>query len=140
MSKKFFFVCRYWNIHKPARSCWKICAKAKMAMKFRCKYHFFQPLWLAKRVIPISHTQQMNNTQNTVISPNFLVLKFCGKAQFLHIFGQSSEPTWKLCLSTKIPLNKISWSYGIFRSEKHDHFLHPVDESTNTILQPELDT
>ena len=86
--KSFFFVCRYWNIHKPAKSCWKICTKAKMVMKFRCKYHFFQPLWLAKRVIPISHTQQMNNTQNTVTSPNFLVLKFCGKAQFLHIFGR----------------------------------------------------
>ena len=26
--------------------------------------------------------------QNTVISPNFLVWKFCGKAQFPHSFGR----------------------------------------------------
>ena len=55
-------------------------------------------------------------------------------------FGESPEPTWKLCLSTKISPDKISWSYSIFRCEKHDHFLHPVDESAYTILEPELDT
>ena len=26
--------------------------------------------------------------KNTLISPNFLVWKFCGKAQFLHSFGR----------------------------------------------------
>ena len=30
----------------------------------------------------------MVNTKNTVISPNFLVWKFRGKAQFLHNFGR----------------------------------------------------
>ena len=29
--------------------------------------------------------------QNTVISPNFLVWKFCGKAQFLHSFGRIAQ-------------------------------------------------
>ena len=29
-----------------------------------------------------------NTAKNTVISPNFLVCKFCGKAQFLHSFGR----------------------------------------------------
>ena len=29
-------------------------------------------------------------TKNTVISPNFLVWKFCGKAQFPHSFGRLS--------------------------------------------------
>ena len=29
--------------------------------------------------------------KNTVISPNFLVRKFCGKAQFLHSFGQIAQ-------------------------------------------------
>ena len=42
---------------------------------------------------------KMNTAKNTVISPNFLVWKFCGKAQFLHSFGQitvffSMKQTW----------------------------------------------
>ena len=39
--------------------------------------------------------------KNTVISPKFLVWKFCGKAQFLHSFSDSPETMWKLCLSVK---------------------------------------
>ena len=31
---------------------------------------------------------KMNTAKNTVISPNFLVWKFCGKAQFLQNFGR----------------------------------------------------
>ena len=29
-----------------------------------------------------------NTAKKTVISPNFLVWKFCGKEQLLHIFGR----------------------------------------------------
>ena len=52
-------------------------------------------------------------TKNSVISSNFLVLRFCGKAQFPHSFPETMR---KLCLSTKFPHQKIRWNYGIFRS------------------------
>ena len=39
--------------------------------------------------------------KNTVISPNFLVWKFCGKAQFLRSFSDLPKTMWKLCLSVK---------------------------------------
>ena len=50
--------------------------------------------------------------KNTVISPNFLVWKFCGKAQFPHSFGRNYAET--------VPFHKIStpqeirWNYGFF--------------------------
>ena len=34
--------------------------------------------------------------KNTVISPNILMWKFCGKAQFPHSFGRRSETEWDL--------------------------------------------
>ena len=36
------------------------------------------------------------NAQNAVISPNFLVWKFCGEAQSLHSFGQNCAFPQKL--------------------------------------------
>ena len=45
--------------------------------------------------------------ENTVISPNSLVWKFC---------GNSSKTMRKLCLSTKFPHQEIKWNYSIFRS------------------------
>ena len=50
--------------------------------------------------------------KNTVISPNLLVWKFCGKVQF---------PLRKLCLSTKFSHQKIRWNYGIFRSDRYGY-------------------
>ena len=47
--------------------------------------------------------------KNTVISPDFLVWKFCGKAQFPHMR--------KLCLSAKYPHHEISWNYDVFCSD-----------------------
>ena len=35
--------------------------------------------------------------KNTVISPDFLVWEFCGKAQFLHSFGRFAPNYGKLC-------------------------------------------
>ena len=52
-------------------------------------------------------------TENTVISADFLVWKFCGKAQFT---GDPTEPMRKLCLSTKFPHQEIRSNYGILRS------------------------
>ena len=45
-------------------------------------------------------------TENTVISADFLVWKFCGKAQFPHSFGRIAI----------IPHQEIRWSHGIFCS------------------------
>ena len=40
--------------------------------------------------------------KNTVVSPNLLVLKYCGKAQFLHKFGRFA------CLCAKtVPFYKV---------------------------------
>ena len=52
-----------------------------------------------------------NTAYNTVISPNYMVFKFCGKAQF------PSETTRKLSLSTKFSHREIRWNSGILRSE-----------------------
>ena len=46
--------------------------------------------------------------KNTVISPNFLVQKFCGKEQFPHSFGRFARNMRKLFLSTKFPHQEIS--------------------------------
>ena len=54
--------------------------------------------------------------KNTVISPNFMVWKFCAKAQFPHSLGESPETMRKLCLSTKFPHQEIKWNYDIFLS------------------------
>ena len=58
----------------------------------------------------------LDPAKNRVISPNFLVWKFCGKAQFPHSFGELPETMRKLYLSTKFPHQEITWNYGIFRS------------------------
>ena len=44
-----------------------------------------------------------NTPKNTVISPNFLVCEFCGKAQFPHSFGRIARN----CAET-VPFHKIS--------------------------------
>ena len=54
-----------------------------------------------------------------MISPNFLVWKFCEKAQFPHSFGRARKIMRKLCLSTKFPHQEIRWNHGILRSAKH---------------------
>ena len=54
--------------------------------------------------------------KNTVVSPDFLVWKFCGKAKFPHSFGDSPETMQKLCLSAKFLHQEIRWNNGIFRS------------------------
>ena len=52
--------------------------------------------------------------KNAVLSPNFLVWKFCGKAQFRIVSGESPKTMRKLCLSIKFPHQEIRWKYGIF--------------------------
>ena len=50
-------------------------------------------------------------TKNTVISPNFLVWKFCGIA-----VSYSPKTLRKLSLSTKFPHQEIRLDWSIFRS------------------------
>ena len=44
-----------------------------------------------------------NTIKNTVISPNFLVWKFCGKSQFPHSFGRFARN-----YAETVPFHKIS--------------------------------
>ena len=44
--------------------------------------------------------------------------KFCGKANFRIVSGDSPETILKLCLFTKFPHQEIRWNYRIFRSKK----------------------
>ena len=46
--------------------------------------------------------------KNTLISPNFLVRKFCGKAQFPHSFGRFARNY----AETEFPQNFHSWKSG----------------------------
>ena len=46
---------------------------------------------------------ELNIAKNTVISPDFLVWKFCGKAQFPHSFGRIAQN-----YAETVSLHKIS--------------------------------
>ena len=56
------------------------------------------------RGIFIVEEAKTTTAKNTVIPPNFLVWKFCGKAQFPHSFGQIARnyaetlPFHKICV------------------------------------------
>ena len=54
-----------------------------------------------------------NTSKNTVILPNFLVWKFCGKGQFLHSFGRFAQNYAKT-----VSFHKMSTpgNYGILRT------------------------
>ena len=64
------------------------------------------------------HVGQWFTTKNTVISPNFLVWKFCGKAQFPNSFGQIAQN-----YAETVPFHKISKqirrNYGILRKDEY---------------------
>ena len=59
----------------------------------------------------------IRHCEKCVTSPNFLVWKFCGKAQFSHSFGRLRQ---KLCGNGAFPQNfhtrKLGENYGVFRS------------------------
>ena len=58
---------------------------------------------MMRRIVSLSGNFQvalLNTAKNTVISPNFLVWKFCGKAQFPHSYGRP-----KLCRNCAFPQN-----------------------------------
>ena len=62
----------------------------------------------------------VTTVKNTVSSRNFLVWKFCGKAQLLHSFGQFA---------------RIMWNYGLFSSARsHISYRSLVQTYSNRIF------
>ena len=57
-----------------------------------------------------------NTTNNTVISRNFLMWKFCRKAQFPYSFGRFARNYAKTVPFHKISHQEIRRNYGILRS------------------------
>ena len=55
----------------------------------------------------------MDTAKNTVISPDFLVWKFCGKAQFLDSFGRFARNYAEIVSFRKIsaPGNQVKLRY-----------------------------
>ena len=82
--------------------------KSRMLRWNKCE--IFQDAMLMLRSITL-----INTAKNTVISPNFLMWKFCGMHSFRIVSGESPETMRKLCLSTKFPHQGIRWNYGISR-------------------------
>ena len=56
------------------------------------------------------------SAKNTVISRNFLVWKFCGKAQFPHSFKRLARNYVETVPFHKISHQEITWNYSILRS------------------------
>ena len=64
-----------------------------------------------------SLVQAMNTAWNNVISPNFLVLKFCGKTQYPHRSGAFPKNfhAWKLGdITVFYPVKGIKFSFKNF--------------------------
>ena len=84
------------------------CVKCVKSCSFWCRNMYFKKIWN-------SICNYFTNTaEGTAILPNFLVWKFCEKAQILH--RATPETMRKLCLSIKIPHQEIRCNYGILRS------------------------
>ena len=72
---------------------------------------YFNDIWIIGNKVkekicsPQSWLKECNivHCENTAISPNFLVWKFCGKAQFQHSFGRSNQKYAEI-----VPFHKIS--------------------------------
>ena len=77
-------------------------------MIFRAAFVYF------KKILNSIFNYLTNTAEGTAISSNFLVWKFCEKAQFLH--RATPETMRKLCLSIKIPHQEIRCNYDILRS------------------------
>ena len=58
--------------------------------------------------------------KNTVISPNFLVWKFCGKAQFPHSFGRVTRNYGETVHSHTWKLGEIKIFFAVIYCEQFD--------------------
>ena len=71
--------------------------------------------------------------KNIIASPNFLVWKFCGKAQFLHSFGWFAKNYAESVPFHKIP-QEIRWNYGIFRNVAFCNAFEIIDTMMLTLF------
>ena len=81
--------------------------------------------------------QDINTMKNTVISPNFLVQKFCGKAQFPYSFGRIAQNYAETVHFHKISTtgNQVKLQYFSQRQEIMKYQENPKI-SWDTILFP----
>ena len=86
----------------------------KILNSHKCRIWFKSSYSLNKTVILLK--VNWYTTKNTVISPNFLMWKFCEKTQFLHSFAWITRTMWNVSFH-KFPHQIIRWNYGILRSD-----------------------
>ena len=75
-------------------------------------------LFKFRKLVLVSRTNLTFNitVKNAVISPDFMVRKFCGKVQFPHSFRQITQNYARTVPFHKFPDQEIRWNYGILRS------------------------
>ena len=115
-------LCKFWKFvvnSEETRYLWNISILVKLQTSTSSKV---VGLYLRRRpfLIRFQASSFSNTAKNTVISPNFLVWKFCGKVRI--VLGDLPETMKKLCLSSKFPHQTIRWNYGIFCSVKFQVF------------------
>ena len=115
---------REWNEIEPINIC---------VVDLICVFNVFNAKKLTEKRLEITG-------KNTVISPDFLVWKFCGKTQFLHSFGRIARnyaetvPFCKICT----PANQVKLRYfsqwmaseGKLNLNKYIHFFITPMEGT----------
>ena len=90
---------------KNVKKNWKFTFNSEVIIfkqgKWNTRFQFF---WIFRSPL---------TANNTVISPNFVVWKFCGKAQFLHSFGRITRNYSKTVSFHKIstPANYVELLY-----------------------------
>ena len=82
---------------------------------------------------------KMITAKNTVVSPNFLVWKFCRKAQFLHSIGRIARNYAEIVPFCKIstPGNQVILQYFLQWTLIHFFLMFPFDPPKN-IGQPKV--
>ena len=67
------------------------------------KFIFYRNLFSVINVVNDGLMYVVHTLKSAVILPNFLVWKICGRAHFLHSFGQITQGMRKLRHSTEFP-------------------------------------
>ena len=91
----------------------------------RIKIQVYSIIVMSFRQNTVNFPSLKNTAKNTVISTNFLVLKYWRKTKFPHSLGKSPEAMQKLCLSTKSPQQEIRWNCNILISANYQHKSKP---------------
>ena len=96
-----------------------------LCLYLRTKIQVCSIIVMSFRQNTVNFPSLKNTAKNTVISTNFLVLKYWGKTKFPHSLGESHETMQKLCLSTKSPQQEIRWNCNIFISANYQYKSKP---------------